>query len=242
MPAPSPWDIACAQLAAYQGGDGLGAKNRSSGPKKGQDERRSAAERISRRLPTAADVIEAALYRLRTWTPEQVAAGLEAVAGMLPDLDPKRLAVPDRRDPWTAACALAVLHANAVGDLSLFWAAAAEVLAAHRQAQKARHEHRGDSLDVLLAAYLRELPDIEPRELWSELKRRAEEDDDVIHEFDEMTGRVGYQAGPHDVKPTSITYGTFRKRVQRLREVRRRPASVAPVADDANTAHHRRAA
>lgn len=104
--------------------------------------------RTERRLLGDDDVLDAALWRLADWTIEELERGAAIVASLRqlgaplirdqPDIRRALLMLErsgDRRDPWTALAALLVLHADACGDVSLFWRAGFDVVTARRNSR-----------------------------------------------------------------------------------------------------------
>ncbi|HUW38601.1 MAG TPA: hypothetical protein VMV91_14850 [Rhodocyclaceae bacterium] len=192
-------------------------------------------------LITPEEIYDAARWRLRKLTPDQVDAGLEAVVALLERAAPlyrdsqevtQALAgIEDGASRWSLLCSLLVLVAGTSHDVSLFYRAGFEVLIAHEQAQRGGVRRRGDALDNLIAQYLVELEDIRPTDLWLDFCQQAEDGgSDVLDGYD--GARLNYQAHPHDEKLTGIDFCAFRKRVQRLRkkvlpQVRHVPVSVA---------------
>lgn len=121
----------------------------------------------NRRLVTEADIVDAAIWRLAAWSPEEIEAGtlrlvrlfdqgvsLEsehpAVAELLATLDRPG----ERREAWTALCALAVLHADAYGDAALCFRAGFDLIGSYRQAMRGLQTRSDDDLDRLIAQYL----------------------------------------------------------------------------------------
>lgn len=201
----------------------------------------------SRSLLTAVEVLAAARWRLERWAPERVTVGIgrigELVAAGVP-LDTSQPAVAallagiaddtDRRDPWPALAALAVLWADQVGHASMFWRAGFEVVTAYRVGQHRKGcGSAGDALDDLIARYLLALPEITPRALWDQFALEVEDGHgaaDVISEFDD-DGRLVFDADGTGLL-ADVTFDAFRRRVQRVRknlpEVRQQPETVAP--------------
>lgn len=116
---------------------------------------------FERALISPDDILAAARYRLRGWSTEQVADGIEALQA-----DDGARGIPDDgRDAFSAACALLALLANAQGDAVLFWRSGYGVIDSYRQAQRSTGKRRSDALSELIRNYLDELPDICPKDL-----------------------------------------------------------------------------
>jgi hypothetical protein len=179
----------------------------------------------ARHLSTADEVLDAARWRLRDWAPEEVDAGVEQVAVLLesgdalsseqPDVSDVLQALGDDRDDWAALCALLVLIANANDDFALLFRAGIYLMQWRRQAGNARRPRCYDALDSLIAAYVQEAPDIEPKRLWDDLAASVDDDHPVLVGFDEQ---AGLEYLPERMAPSKfIPYGAFRQRVRRMR-------------------------
>lgn len=184
--------------------------------------------KISRRLATTADILDAARWRLRAWPAARIKAGVALVAGLvargaaIEEDEPAAAdvldSVADGRDPWGAMCALAILHAEAVGDVDLLYQAGFEVMVAHQQARRASTRHHGDDLDVLILANITEMPDVTPVDLWQAFTEQAGDDcDGTIAEFNAATDTLSYAPRPGAML-RDIQFVTFRRRVQRLKK------------------------
>lgn len=172
---------------------------------------------LERALISPDDVLAAARYRLRGWSTEQVADGLEALRA-----DDGARGIPeDGRDPFSAACALLALLANAQGDAVLFWRSGYGVIDSYRQAQRSTGKRRSDALSELIRNYLDELPDISPKELWDDFTGQAiEGHHETLTGYDEAAKVLTYEPSP-GAKFTDITFDAFRRRLQIFRrEVR----------------------
>lgn len=122
--------------------------------------KKSATARQSRRVPTDEDILDAAHWRLAGWSTDAVEAATERIAGLVDRKIPLDTAEPqvaeslahfdhDRRDPWSALCAIAALFADGQGDQRLFLAAGFEVLQAFRQSTRGRR-HGADALTQII--------------------------------------------------------------------------------------------
>jgi hypothetical protein len=123
------------------------------------------SEPCGKTLPSEAEVMGAVNERLKFWTDDQIRAGLRLL------LDLQILGIPideeaafeldqpaDRREPWTALCAIGVLHARAAGDVALFWRAGAVVLGSAARSKSAR-EPRSGALSELMESFATNHPD-----------------------------------------------------------------------------------
>lgn len=182
---------------------------------------------MPRRILTADDIIAAAAWRLAGWPQEWIEAGRATVADLLAhgttfdEGEPEvaralALIADDGRDPWSALCALTALQADQAGDVALLYSAGLEVLEARRQALRAGNGHRPDSLDVLIAAHIAELPDIAPAALWASIVSQAGIAE-CLGDFDCETSVLSYTPHPGD-ELVDINFIAFRRRVQRARK------------------------
>lgn len=169
-------------------------------------------------LITAADIIEAARHRLRKWSPEQIEAGIAALARQnVPHAaNAPSVMLADRRDLFSASCALLVLLANARGDAALLFQAGYGVVESYRQAQRAMKPRRNDALNELIRQYLDEMPDIGPKKLWDDFCERAEDDHTVIADFNKDDEELLYEPA-RGAEAIPIRFEGFRKRVQIIR-------------------------
>lgn len=179
----------------------------------------------ARHLPVADEVLEAARWRLRDWAPEEADAGVEQVAALLeggaalsseqPEVSAVLQSLSDGRDDWAALCALLVLIANAKDDHALLFRSGIYLMQWQRQAGKAKRPRCYDALDRLIAAYVQEVPGIEPKRLWDDLVALIDDDHPVLVGFDEQEG---LEYLPKRSAPSKfIPYGAFRQRVLRMR-------------------------
>ncbi len=191
-----------------------------------------------RLLITQADILEAARYRLRGWTPSQIEEGVAAAASAIASQDGLQSAgehlvrAKDRGDPWGAFCALICLLADTRGDTALLYRAGYEVIDGYRQAQRAARPKASDALNELIRGRMDILPGVSPRELWDEFADLAETTfHAVLVGFDEAAGVLSYEPRP-GAKLVDIDFVAFRRRVQRISrgQVRQQPARVAPHA------------
>lgn len=173
-------------------------------------------------LVTRANILRAAAWRLRRFPQELVDAALSAADDALrregnPEavLCSKALPRPIRAD-FVAACAILVGLGHVRGDNETFYRAGYVVLRSSEQAKRAGRKRGADALNLLIQAYLDELPTVSPAELWREFGRRTEDGDEILVEFDEEGEILTYARQPGG-KLASIPFDAFRRRVQRLR-------------------------
>lgn len=171
-----------------------------------------------RLLITPADILEAARYRLRNWSPGQIEAGIATLSSQ----DGRRGDRSDwggpsyTRDPSSAISALLVLLADARGDAVLLFQAGYGVIESYRQAHRAMRPRRNDALNELIRQYLDEIPDIGPKKLWDDFCARAEDDHAVIADFNKDDGELLYEPA-RGAEAIPIRFEGFRKRVQIIR-------------------------
>lgn len=195
-------------------------------------------EALSRtdRLPTAGEVLGAAIERLATWSPERVEAGMAGVARLVVLDTPIDRAQPavaellqclgapnDGRSPWTALAALLVLHADALGDLSLFWRAGVVLLRSAAQTRRARVPRRRDALDELLGEYLSRHPTASAAKLWAHCESLPRSGF-VVNEV--VADTLTYWTG---LRLRDVSRATFAVRVSRIRRRIARPKLQEPV-------------
>lgn len=189
------------RLAAGQWGNGFDAANRPYGPENGlADDFRSTApvsEPCGKTLPSEAEVMAAVNERLKFWTDEQIRAGLRLILDLqilglqISEEDAFELDQPaDRREPWTALCAIAVLHARAAGDVALFWRAGAVVL----QSQQASKRPANRQSRNALTANMREFRSFNPMATAAQYVEHAlylaRNHDDLFPDADEEAGTI----------------------------------------------------
>lgn len=117
-------------------------------PKNGLADRSLSTMRVSGRvtksLPTEEDILEACIDRLQAWTEHQIQTGVRKVRDALAagkSLDETLCDQIDgpaeRRDKWSALCALIVIYARAERHQALFWQASSVVLNSARMSKQA---------------------------------------------------------------------------------------------------------
>jgi hypothetical protein len=124
-----------------------------------------------RELLSEADVFAAARWRLDGWSAQELERGtaLAAELGRLgiplsgdqPEVKHGLATLPRssrRRDSWTALAALLVLHADASGDVGLFWRAGFDVVAAQRNGQARSSNGAQSELSEMIGEYQRRRP------------------------------------------------------------------------------------
>ena len=181
-----------------------------------------------RRLIGDEEIHTAALWRLADWSPEEIEAASAPLAGlvqMCPALDSNyrsvramlpRLQRPgDRRDPWTALCALVCLWADAHDDQALFHRAGFEVLASYRQATRGHKKPAEDAMDELMTSYLRLHPETTAMQLFEHCKSLA-----VVRMVveDAADASLTYRVDPNGSRLKTVKYGAFKVRVSRIRK------------------------
>lgn len=177
------------------------------------------------RLIGDTEIHDAALWRLDGWTPDEIEAGsapLATLVSMCPELDAshrsvakvcQRLQRPgDRRDPWTALCALVCLWAGAHADLGLFHRAGFAVLASRKQAERGHHTPAPDALDELMTAYLQRHPETTAQRLFEHCQSLAPLRW-VVQEASDCG--LTYLASPAG-KLKLVRWGAFKVRVSRI--------------------------
>lgn len=192
-----------------------------------------------RRLIGDDEIHAAALWRLADWSPEEIEAASAPLAGlvqMCPALDSNyrsvramlpRLQRPgDRRDPWTALCALVCLWADAHDDRALFYLGGFEVLASYRQATRGRKKPAPDALDELMTSYLRLHPETTAMQLFEHCKSLAP----VRMIVEGATGAcLTYRVSPTSSMLKDVKWGAFKVRVSRIRKSLRNMREILPA-------------
>lgn len=177
-------------------------------------------------LPTVAEILDAAVWRLADWQPEEI----ERMRPMLDQVweifrenigfsseDPRikkilvKLKRNDRRDPWTALCALLVLESDSMGECAGVYRAGMDVLNSCRQASRGSAKRAEDALDRLILDNLRNNPEIRSSELFEQLGR-LEGMHPVIDSAD--ASAIAYNTGS---RTKSINRGAFAERVSKLK-------------------------
>jgi hypothetical protein len=184
------------------------------------------------------DISEAAGWRLSGWKAADIEAAESCVAQIvahgipIDDSQPEVIEVMasfprERRDPWSALCAVAVLFAGRRGDKELFFTAGMEVVSAYRQSKKSRPQ-APDDLSKLIAARLQEDPSITPRELFAEFSDQATlGSDGTLADYDPESGALVIQPRHDDELLRTVTYIAFLRRFDRIQEKRQQPVDVA---------------
>lgn len=204
------------------------------------------------RLPTEHDLHAAIVWRLADWTSETVAAGMAALGAVvdsghcLDGGDPamagalRRLAemqpAEERRDAWSAACALLALLGEARGDWALHWRAGQVVLRAYQQAARGAKPRRQDALDELLGEYLARHPKATAATLFRHCQSLACARLVVI---EATADELGYERQPGDPL-RYVTRRAFEVRVSRVRQ--RMQAQAAAAGEGAGTVRPKLAA
>lgn len=181
--------------------------------------REKASTVTERGLISSDEILDAARHRLRKWSPDEIEDGIAALARQTASHAVNALSVmlADRRDLFSASCALLVLLANARSDAALLFQAGYGVIESYRQAQRAMRPRRSDALNELIRQYLDEIPDIGPKELWDDFTRQASDGfSDTLVDFNE-DDRVLSFVPRTGAKMEDIDFVAFRKRVQRVR-------------------------
>lgn len=138
-------------------------------------------------------------------------AGHRSVAKMC-----QRLQRPgDRRDPWTALCALATLWADAHVDLALYHRAGYAVLASYKQALRGNTMPAPDALDELLTSYVRLHPETTAKALFEHCKGLA-----PVKMVVELAGSesLTYRVAPTSSGLKTVRWHAFEVRVSRIRK------------------------
>jgi hypothetical protein len=181
-----------------------------------------------RRLVADVELHDAALWRLDGWSQSEIevaTAPLAWLVQMCPELDSSYRSVKamlpslhrpgDRRDPWTALCALVCLWAYAHDDLTLFYRAGVEVLTSYRQAMHGHKKPAPDALDELMASYLRRHPATTAMQLFEHCKSLAVVRM-VVEDADDAS--LTYRTDPNGSKLKTVKQHAFEVRVSRIRK------------------------
>lgn len=180
-----------------------------------------------RSLLDRSEIREAALWRLSDWTlqeREEVTAAIQQLLGKGVAMSSEQPEVAwllasmgrtDRRDPWTALCALLTLVAEVMGDADLYWRAGLGVLEAHRQALRRSRVGGQDALDRLLSDYLRLHPDTTTRALFKHCQSLAPLRVVVVDETDDSLTYCQHASSARD---KTLRWHAFEQRVSRLRQ------------------------
>lgn len=182
---------------------------------------------LAHQLVADADIHEAALWRLADWEPqeiEQITPALTALVGRdaplksdQPDVAKllSRLERSDRRDPWTALCALLSLWAEATGNANLFWRTGIVVLESFNQAKRRGQTRGDDALDRLLRDYLRLHPDTTASTLFRHCQSLSLLKVVIV---DAGEDSITYQPRPDSHKDRTVRWHAFEQRVSRVRK------------------------
>lgn len=139
-------------------------------------------------LPTEAEILEASEWRLADWSYEETARAQCVVESVWAVFQEKNrfssddcrikpwlesIKRADRRDPWTALCALLALESDARNYNAGIYRAGLCVLDCLRQAIKGEAKRAVDSLDSLIIEYLKNHRNTASGELFSHFSRLA---------------------------------------------------------------------
>lgn len=169
-----------------------------------------------RRLIGDAEILAAARWRLATCTPAEIEAGRARLAQMTErgtELDGAAVEDllgclhrrGDRRDPWTALCAMVVLHAEAHGLVSLFLRAGFEVVGAWRNSMARRPGVARSILTRMMVEYQANQPDATAADYFDLLASLAGMDS-AIADYDSAADLLTYLDGDRliDIKRDSF--------------------------------------
>ena len=191
-----------------------------------------------RRLLGKQDILEAVKWRLSGWTPAAIGAGAALISQLIGNCVPLNDAQPDvvaamasfprdRRDPWSAFCALAVMCARR--NRELFFTAGMEVMTAYRQAKRAK-PGASDELSKLIAARLADDPDVHPDILFNHLADNMWQFTETIVDFNPSADVLTIQPQRDNDAWRDVSRPSFVRRVQReKKKARQHPADVAPM-------------
>jgi len=180
--------------------------------------------RTDDRLPDVADVLDAARQRLDAFPATTIDAAQRAVLRLLGRgiaLDAAQPQVGavlamlriagDRRSPWGALLAVAVLIADARGDGGLLWRAGWPLLLAQRAASGGSARRRVDPLDELIREHLARHPETTAAALFEHFGSLARTGI-VVDDFDGDT--LTYFDGR---RVRDVRHGAFAMRMSRIR-------------------------
>lgn len=178
-------------------------------------------------LPTEAEILEASVWRLADWSHDETERAQLLVEslwdifreqGQFSSDDGRILAClasikrPDRRDPWTALCALLALESDARDYPAGIYRAGLCVLASFKQATRGQVKRAMDTLDGLIMDYLRNNQSAGSGELFSHFARLA-----GMHPAIESADNesITYVSGR---RTKSVRRGAFAERVRQARK------------------------
>jgi hypothetical protein len=169
-----------------------------------------------RRLIGDAEILAAARWRLAACTQAEIEAGRARLAQVIErgtELDGAAVEDllcclhrrGDRRDPWTALCAMAVLHANAHGIARLFLRAGFEVVSAWRNSKARKPGMARSPLTLMMIEYQANQPDATAADYFDLLASLAGMDP-VITDYDSAADLLTYMDGDRliDIKRDSF--------------------------------------
>lgn len=149
----------------------------------------------NRRLIADQDILAAARWRLEGWTAQEVEAATENAARLVANpgaYAPQQFQRPgDRRDPWTAACALMALHAQTTGDRDLFLRAGVEIIQAWRNSMARKPGAVRSTLAAMMAIFQANQPHAQAGEYFDLLASLAGIDP-AIADFDQAEQVLTY--------------------------------------------------
>lgn len=193
-----------------------------------------------RRLLSVDDIYDAVEWRLAEWDACDLAAAELRVAQLValgipfddsyPEVIAAMASFPkERRDPWSALCAVAVLDASESGNRDVLFTAGLEVVSAHRQSRKSRPQPP-DELSRLIAARLDENIPFTPRQLFAEFSDLAGCDGyEALADFNPDRDALVIQPQCDSELLLEVTYLAFLRRVQRIIEARQQPVDVVTM-------------
>lgn len=186
---------------------------------------------------TIDDFVDAAIWRLRDWSPLLVERGTDSVADLVnrgipiaedqPEVERlmKRLH-RDSRSKWSALCALLTLHADSTGNDLLKFSAGLEVWSAQRQARTG--ERKGNVLSRAIRGHMESHPNVSDVEIFEHFAAVAGED------YDDLLDEITLEPLPGRTKKT-INRDAFCKRCRRIRP-RIEPLSSTETSNDCHSA------
>lgn len=178
-------------------------------------------------LPTVADILEAAEWRLADWSYDEMANAQPIVEivweifrnesgfsseddRIKPHLDSIRRS--DRREPWTALCSLLALESDARGYTAGTFQAGFFVLHCFSQAGRGHAKRAQDCLDELAMAYLKNNPASGSGEIFNHFVRLAGKHPAIESA---NTESLTYVSG---LRTKTVSRATFAARLSRARK------------------------
>lgn len=202
----------------------------AASPKKSTQARRAQHDDDvqSRHVPRDQDIHEAILWRLGSWSTDAIEAATARIGRLIErgipiDEDQPEIAKAltrfdrDRRDPWTALCAIAALYADSRGMERLFLVAGFEVLRGYAQSKRGR-AHRGDALSDRIRG-LAHRADATAGAIFNALADTAGPLDVVIVDYDAAAEVLVYEPKP-GARLKEIDQPTLARRVRRIKNGR----------------------